>query len=312
MDNQKTSPLRPEKQLMSVRVQSVLYRLELQHLERALEYVDNAARVAIETGIIASVDIAYGDCSPEPVISLEVLERLRNTYRYVGSIDYTFFDANLGSAAGHNRLLEGADKDLTVILNPDVLMFPNIFGEMVSALTKPGVGLVEARQTPIEHPKDYDQKTGETSWASTACAIGPTKIFKEMNGFDSETFFLYCDDVDFSWRVRLAGYKVVHQDSAMVFHDKRLNHDGSWISSEAEKYYSAEAALLLTYKYSRNDLTERYMKEFRAVGSEAHIKAVEEIERRRKAGLMPVQIDANHQVGQFINGAYAHHRYIAR
>jgi GT2 family glycosyltransferase len=312
MDNQKTASPPFLSQPPSIRVQSVLYRLDEKHLERALEYVDNAARNAKEAGIIASVEVAYGDCSPEPVLTPDNLEHLRRTYSQISSIDYTFFNANLGSAAGHNRLLEKAGTDLTVILNPDVLMFPNLFEEMLKAFRKPETGLVEARQIPVEHPKDYDEKTGETSWASTACAMAPTQIFKDLNGFDSETFFLYCDDVDFSWRVRLAGYKVIHQSSAMVFHDKRLNHDGSWISSEAEKYYSAEAALLLAYKYSRTDLMERYLQEFSAVGSEAHLKAVEEVQKRRKTGQMPAQLDARHKIGQFINGAYAHHRYAAR
>src|SRR5690606_12759794 len=127
--------------------------------------------------------------------------------------------------------------------------------ELNHALRRPGVGLVEAKQIPIEHPKDFDPETGETSWASTACAMGPLEVFREIDGFDADSFFLYGDDVDFSWRVRLAGYKVIHQSSAFVFHDKRLSHEGRWMSSPAEQYYSAEATLLLTYKWSRSDLT---------------------------------------------------------
>ena len=29
---------------------------------------------------------------------------------------------------------------------------------------------------------------------------------------------MYCDDVDFSWRVRLLGYKVIYRSDAPVFH----------------------------------------------------------------------------------------------
>ena len=83
------------------------------------------------------------------------------------------------------------------------------------------VGMVEARQTPLEHAKEYNTKTGgETEWASTACTVFKTEVYNKINGFDAETFFLYCDDLDFSWRVRLAGYKIIYMPSAIVYHAK--------------------------------------------------------------------------------------------
>jgi GT2 family glycosyltransferase len=295
-----------------LRVQSVLFRTELPRIERSLGYLNAAAGYVKASGLIESVEIAYGDCSPTPAIDSQKLEDLRKANTELACIGYTFFNANLGSAAGHNRLLEAARSELTVILNPDVLMFPNAIAELLAALVRPGVGLVEARQVPIEHAKDYDVSTGETSWASTACAMGRTELFQELNGFDSESFFLYCDDVDFSWRVRLAGYKVVHQSSAMVFHDKRLNQQGGWIASEAEKYYSAEAAMILAYKYSRKDLTREYLSRFKASESETYLKAADALDQRLKTGRMPKPIDQTHRVAQFINGAYAIHRFPAR
>ncbi len=296
----------------SVRVQSILFNLDLTHVERSLEYLDNARKNAMAAGGIKSLEVAYGDCSPEPVITSDVLSRLRLSYPGFERIDYAFFNANLGSAAGHNRLLANASTVVTAILNPDVLMFPNALSELIVGLSRPGVGLWEARQIPIEHPKDYDERTGETSWASTACSVAQTRLFKELNGFDSDSFFLYCDDVDFSWRVRLAGYKVIHQCSAMVYHDKRLSHVGGWVPTEAEIYYSAEAALMLTHKYSRSDLTDKYAAEFLRSGNEWQMKAAAAVKLRRETGKMPEPIDLAHRVGQFVNGAYAKHRYPVR
>ncbi len=263
-------------------------------------------------GIASDVVVAYGDCSPEPTIDESVLNIWQTRFRHLRKINYKFFNANLGSAAGHNRLLEEADSDLVMILNPDVLASPTLFAELDRALKRPGVGLVEARQIPIEHPKDYDQTTGETSWASTACAMGPLRVFRQLNGFDADSFFLYGDDVDFSWRVRLAGYKVVHQSSAVVFHDKRLSNDGHWISSNAERYYSAEATLLLTYKWSRSDLTENYLRIFQSRKDTVQEQVAAAFEERRKNGKLPMQLDPEHKIGQFIEGAYAQHRFPAR
>jgi GT2 family glycosyltransferase len=305
-----SKPIRPYR-FVTVRVQSILYNLGLNQIRRCLEYLDNAGLKAIHAGSIGGLIVAYGDCSPQLTMDDKILRTLRQSYANIRAIEYTYFGANLGSAAGHNRLLKDAASDFVMILNPDVLTSPNLFIELVNALARPSVGLVEARQIPIEHPKDYDRETGETSWASTACAIGPARVFRDLDGFD-ETFFLYGDDVDFSWRVRLAGYQVVHERSAVVFHDKRLTYEGGWSASEAEKYYSAEAALLLTYKYSRADLTERNLNFFRESADETLLKAARAFELRRKAGRLPSQIDEDHSVGQFVDGTYAHHRFASR
>ena len=123
---------------------------------------------------------------------------------------YRFFDANLGSAAGHNELMRDFSADLLLIINPDTAASPYLLNEMLlrmgdSAHGFGDIGIVEARQIPIEHPKVYDLESGETSWATTACALLPRLVVKEVGDFDADTFFLYCDDVDYSWRVRLAG-----------------------------------------------------------------------------------------------------------
>lgn len=297
---------------MKISVQSVLYNLPYDNIVRSLDYLDNAARNARKSGSMHEISVAYGDCSPEPLIGNEALAELRRSCSNITNISYRYFAANLGSARGHNELLDESTSELVMILNPDVLAAPTLIDEMLAALSRPGVGMVEARQLPIEHPKYYDPDTGETSWASTACAIAPRKLFDELKGFDSENFFLYCDDVDFSWRVKLAGYLVVHECAAVVFHDKRLTDNGEWISSSAERYYSAEAALLLTYKFSRPDLTEQYLGYFSNSGDEVLQKARDAFELRRKTNRLPVPIDAEHRVGQFVDGAYAPHRFKSR
>jgi GT2 family glycosyltransferase len=227
-------------------------------------------------------------------------------------IEYDFFEGNLGSARGHNRLAEANAADMILVQNPDVVVSPRLFEVMLAEFARPGTGMVEAKQLPIEHPKDYDVRTGETCWATTACAMIPAPLFRQLEGFDAESFFLYCDDVDFSWRARLAGFKVIYQPAAVVFHDKRLSDDGGWLPSSAEEYYSAEAALLMAYKWSRQDLTERFLKTFRrdgAAGAAHLLRAVAEFERRKEQGTLPRQLDPQHRIGQFVDGMYAEHRF---
>src|SRR5699024_7578011 len=150
------------------------------------------------------------------------------------------------------------------------------------------------RQTPLEHAKEYDKTTGETEWASTACTIFRTNVYKEINGFDDDTFFLYCDDLDFSWRVRLAGYKIIYVPNAIVFHSKKLSVQGNWEPTSAEIYYSAEAAMLLAYKWSNVERAENLCEMYLNRGGEYEKKAALEYMKRKKEGRLPLVVDREH------------------
>lgn len=56
--------------------------------------------------------------------------------------------------------------------------------------------------------------------------------------------------------VRLAGYKVIYVPSAVAFHDKRVSANAEWQPTNAERYYSAEAALFMAYKWSNPERVE--------------------------------------------------------
>ena len=44
---------------------------------------------------------------------------------------------------------------------------------------------------------------------------------------------MYCDDLIFSWRIRLAGYKIIYVPSAIAYHaKKKLAVDGGWKPTE--------------------------------------------------------------------------------
>jgi GT2 family glycosyltransferase len=137
----------------------------------------------------------------------------------------------------------------------------------------------------------------------------PVAVVREIGGYDSRSFFLYCDDVDFSWRVRLAGHRVVHQPTARVFHDKRLDVDGAWVVGAAEEYWSAEGALVLAHKYSRPGRVREIRRDLLAHGTEAQRRAVADFDRRADEGRLPDPIDRDHAVGLFVDGNYARHRY---
>jgi hypothetical protein len=293
----------------TLQIQTVLFHTEPNALARTLGALDQAILLAKGSGALGRSEVALGDGSPSPVVDEALLADWNERFVNIDSIRYDYFAENLGSAAGHNRLASGSDSDLIVTSNPDVIAAPRSLELMVAELDDRNVALVEAKQVPLEHPKAFDTLSGATSWASTAFAMVRRSVFDELGGFDSATFFLYCDDVDFSWSVRLAGHSLVYQPAATVFHDKRLTLQGGWQPSGAELYYSAIAGLLLPYKWSRGDLTQKYLEYFETHGTVEQKRAATEFREREQEGRLPKQVDSGHRIGEFIDGFYAEHRF---
>jgi GT2 family glycosyltransferase len=294
----------------SLGIQTVLFHNEPEAIFRSLLSIGRATELAIAEGAISSAEVAYGDSTPHPVFRPGELDDYVATHAPHLRVAYVHFGENLGSAGGNNRLLPLSSTELTMVCNPDVVPAPDTYIELVRPFAKPGIGIVEARQLPVEHPKDYDAVTGETGWASGACMMIPRRLMRALGGFDSESFFLYCDDVDLSWRVRLAGFRILFQPSAVVFHDKSLSVTGRWQPTEAERYYSAEAALLMAHKWSQPRRVELLLKQFSASADENLKKAATEFQRRARHGLLREPVDPAHKVGYFApDGNYTQHRY---
>lgn len=296
----------------SLQIHSILFNNEAEHVERFLGAMARSIELARSADVVGSTRVVLGDCGPTPALGDELLLRLREEVKGLGidDVDYRFFGKNLGSAAGHNALLEDLASDYVMIVNPDTVPSPRLVEELFQPFgAQASVGLVEARQLPFEHPKPYDPTTGETPWATTACALVSKEVVDRVGGFDNEAFFLYCDDVDWSWRIRLAGYRLILRDSARIFHDKRLNDDGTWMVGGAEEYYSAEAALMMAHKWGRPDLVKKYSRDLTAYGSELQRKSVTTFEERRAAGTLPEPVADAATVATFVDGVYAVHRF---
>ena len=136
-----------------------------------------------------------------------------------------------------------------------------------------------------------------------------TAQYRELGGFDHESFFMHGDDVDLSWRYRARGFRIIFQPAAVVFHDKRLNSEGQWDPTHAERYYSAESALFLAYKWSRDDILESLLRNLSGVEDEVILRAVAEFSRRRTEGSLPDRLDPANLTAEFTKGNYASHRW---
>lgn len=298
---------------VSLQIQTVLYKNDPDALMQALDNIANAIRVDRESDHCLSwVRVCYGDASPVALFTADEAARIADRYKNWFEFSYEFFGRNSGTAAGHNHLAESCEAEYVQVMNPDVIVTPHIYRRLLAPFSVPELrcGMTEARQTPIEHHKEYDRKTGVTSWAATAMVIFPYKVFQQVGGFDADTFFMYCDDVDFSWMIRLAGYQIIYVPSALVFHSKHLSPTGQWQPTAAEVYYSAEASLFMYHKWSNPQLLEQVLNHFLTLpADQPERKAAEVFVQRRNAGTLPTPRDPQHTVAEFVGFNYGKSRF---
>ena len=179
--------------------------------------------------------------------------------------------ANLGFAGGNNvgirRALErGAD--WVLLLNNDAVAAPGLAAALeLAAAARPDAGVLackvmfESGQTVMYAgatfragvgysgrvrghggPDVYDamQDTGRADGA--AMAVSRAAI--ERVGLLDESLFLYVEDVDWSLRIRDAGFAVVFVPDAVAFHRGSASSGGS--ASTARLYYSARNTILVS------------------------------------------------------------------
>jgi hypothetical protein len=295
----------------SVRVAIVLYENALDEMWRCLRSLVRSVERAGEDGTAAPnvVAISIGDCSAGPVIKDADLAALRKLAEHHATVDYTWFGRNLGHSAGCNALAADAPEDTLLFLNPDCYSSPRLVATLLSTMRDPLVAAVDARQIPCEHPKWFDPVTGEQSWASGACLLVRTPWFREAGGFDAEAFPSYVNDVDLSWRLRLAGGRVVHQPNAVVFHDKRLVESATVRPTQIELYEGLLGRLLLATRFERDDVVAETIELVTAHGSTEQQRAVAEFERRRRERVLPAALTGAGRVAEFVDGEYGRRRF---
>ena len=153
--------------------------------------------------------------------TVELLSKLERQHGAAfGSFEVLRNPRNEGFAKAHNRALAHAAAPYVFVLNPDTELYPDCLERLLRAATNDcdRVAAWEARQLPYEHPKKYDPVTMVPPWCSAAALLIRREAFAEAGGFD-DRFFLYCEDVDFCWRLLSKGWELRYVPSACVRHD---------------------------------------------------------------------------------------------
>jgi len=150
---------------------------------------------------------------------------------------------NVGFPLANDIALRYARGDIIVFLNPDIKVERGWLKELVKALeSDDNIAVAQAKLLLYDEPKKIDSAGGfmdilghgfhigrgeadngqyegvsDIFYACFAAAAVKRRIIKEV-GFLDPKFFLGNEDLDFCWRVRLRGYRVVLAPKSIVYH----------------------------------------------------------------------------------------------
>jgi len=155
---------------------------------------------------------------------------------------------NLGYAAGSNLGARRAAGDVLVFLNPDTVARPGALPKLAAVLDDPEIGAAMPRLLLLEEPERLNSDgnvlhfTGlawvgghgrpashlaeprEIAYASGAALAIRAELFRDVGGF-TEELFLYHEDVELGWRVRMRGLRVVAAPGADMLHDYEFSRN---------------------------------------------------------------------------------------
>ena len=126
---------------------------------------------------------------------------------------------NVGFGRGNNAAAAHGRAPFLLVINQDCVLEPGALAHVLDVASNDDakVAAWELRQIPYEHPKAYDPVTLETPWVSGAASLFRRIAFESVGGFDSR-IFMYGEDVDLSWRLRAAGWRLRYAPRAAVVH----------------------------------------------------------------------------------------------
>lgn len=91
-------------------------------------------------------------------------------------------------------------------------------------------------------------KPCEVDFATGAAMFIKREVFEKVGFFD-EKYFLYLEDMDFCVRAKKAGFKIMYEPKAVVWHKNAQSADGS--GSKLQDYYISRNRLLFATKFAK-------------------------------------------------------------
>lgn len=210
------------------------------------------------------VDCASGDGT---------LKQLRRWQRRIKIIEV---GANLGFAAGNNLGFTRAKGKYLLLLNPDTEITKEALDLLVEvmeadskiAAAQPSVFLYKQRKVlnltgkevhflGFDWIRDYRRKQpppiGEIFSISGAAVLLRARTLKRIGLFDA-SYFMYFEDSDLSWRIRLYGEKMWYVAEAVVYHDYKYHLQSEQAMQRKIRYYERNRMITVLKNYETKTL----------------------------------------------------------
>ena len=159
------------------------------------------------------------------------------------SVRFVRSPENLGSSGGWNLGARQASGQVLVFLNDDVVVTREWLGPLLARLEDRAVGCASGMALFLDAPRRVNSaggicdalgfgqnrgigadaaSFGDDGHPPVFYAVGTAfaarrDVFDATGGFDAAAF-MYADDLDWSWRLRLAGYEIAVEPKCLVYH----------------------------------------------------------------------------------------------
>jgi hypothetical protein len=185
---------------------------------------------------------------------------------------------NLGYTGGNNLGIRWAleqDCDYVHLLNNDATVAPDAISKLVAAAEAcPEIGIVGPKVLFYDPPDlvwaaggrvdwkqlrgggsahlYYKRRSGEITGAPfdvdyvPGCSLMARRAAIERTGLLDPDFFAYCEDIDWAWRMRRAGYRIAVVPEAVVWH--RVSSTAGGATSPFPAYMITRNQLLVHHK----------------------------------------------------------------
>jgi GT2 family glycosyltransferase len=145
-------------------------------------------------------------------------------------------DKNLGFAGGNNLGVENARGGYLLFMNTDVWTEPDFLQRLWAFYKthdydvvapqgvdyfsqgkyKPHISTIDLWGDPIYLPVDKHAKR-QNFFLSGFCFLVSSRLYKESLGLD-DNFFMYCEEIDWFWRLGLMGKKYAYAYDILIYH----------------------------------------------------------------------------------------------
>lgn len=197
---------------------------------------------SVRSSGIKDYEIIVWENTPPPIFKTR--EEYENRFRPPSyGARWCGANENIGFAAGCNAAAKNAQGDLLIFLNPDTLVFGNWADDLAKGIQDKfvAVGPVSNFVAGFQQVERYggeDKGLIETKLLIGFCLMIRRDVFEELGGMD-EKLFLGCDDLDLSWRLQRAGYRMCINTGVFVHHEghtsMNMNPEKDKLIKQSEK-----------------------------------------------------------------------------